>query len=202
MNKIPIQRIVFAVIITAAICFVSPIYLEMYDMPNMSMIEFMFKFDKAFFMENNFDMVRVMNNGANGIWFTVFLPLTVSITGLFSFGDTMQGFWRLEYIRGSKRSYRVRNFLNVCGVGAMGVTLGYLLYTLMVIPFFPYYTPFVIPAHDGLPEEIINSRLTGLEFLGEIFSKLGILFLFSFLTAAICLCIFLAMKNQIGRAHV
>ena len=162
----------------------------------MSMIEFMFKYDKAFYMENNFDMIRVMNNGANGIWFTVFLPLKVSITGLFSFGDTMQGFWRLEYNRGSKRSYRIRNFFNICGVGAMGVTLGYLLYTLAVIPFFPYYTPLVIPPHDGLPEEIINSPLTSLEFLGNIFSKLGILFLFSFLTSEICLCIFLASKYR------
>lgn len=197
MNKSMLRRIGFSAIVAAALCFAGSIEIVVgnNETLKMTIIEFVFKHDRTFFMGHFITLFNVADAGLASLWLIILLPFITSLPGLFGFADTMQGFWRMEYIRKSKRSYRIKKFFTVCTSGAISVILGYLLYVLTIIPFFPYYIPYNTTSEDGL-SILVNEPPPVMEFISGIASNMGILFLVSFLTSAVCLCIFLALKNR------
>lgn len=197
MNTMVIRRTIVSILITAILCFLGSLEIVIgnNETLKMTIVEFIFKQDRIFFEHNSITSFNIANAGLASLWLIILLPFITSLPGLFGFADTMQGFWRMEYIRKSKRRYRLKKFLTSCTTGAVSVILGYLLYVVITFSLFPYHVSYNITSADG-KTTIATEAPPITEFLSGIASNVGILFVFSFFTSALCICIFLALKNR------
>lgn len=197
MNSTVVRRIIISTIISAVLCFTGSILITLgnNETTQMTIIECLLKYDKSFFEQNSITLSNVVGTGLLSLWLNILLPFITSLPGLFVFADTMHGFWRMEYIRKSKRNYRIKKFFSICLYGAIPATLGYLLYVLILIPFFPYGSSCNTRNEEGVVVVISNAPPIS-EFIGNLALNMATLFLVAFITSALCLCIFLILKNR------
>jgi len=202
MNVLFLRRIGFTVITGAVICFLSPVSLPWLGIENITQLEFLL-LHRDVLEENSFlNMTSVSTIALTNVWFVILIPLMVCVPGLFIFADSLQGFWRMEYIRTTKRLYRLKKFISVCALGSCGVPASYLLYILIVCPFYP---DALSPTNDfsinAFTEHILCKFFgvgdTGMYplFLYILLNIINV-YLFSFLTATICLCIYLTLRSR------
>lgn len=128
----------------------------------------------------------------SGAWFAVLIPLFVSLPKIFSFSDCIQsGFWRFNIIRSERKKFSISCWLSVTLNGALSVAAGYFLYSLMVIFTFRQNSDKSIYANNPLCD------LFGFEALwGVLIFKILILFIFSAMTASICIALYVITENK------
>lgn len=195
MNRILLKRIGISTFMTLLLCLTAPLVLFINNEEvKMTVFEWIFKYDWDFYIKNMITVFSPATGGLSNLWLSVLLPFTCSLPGLFGFADTMRGYWRLEYIRKSKCHYRIRKFSMVCFSGAIGTSLGYLIYVLMLLPIFPYDVPTTTRLESG--ELFTFPPPPIMDFISSVASRFIILFFISFLTSAICICVYLLTENR------
>lgn len=124
MNRILLKRIGISAFITLLLCFTTTMQVWVgQEELKMTVFEWIFKYDKDYYINNKITVFHPASVGLTNLWLSILLPFTCSLPGLFGFVDTMRGYWRFEYIRKSKRFYRIKKFLMTCLSGAIGTSL-------------------------------------------------------------------------------
>lgn len=160
-----------------------------------TVIECLLKNDPSFWEQYSISLFGATGAGITSLWFIILLPLLDSIPALFSFADTFSGFWRMEYIRKSKRFYRIKKFITICLSGAIPAVLGYMIFVLTLIPFVPY--GYDITTTDENGEQIVfNTGAPIEEFISTTALNTLTLFLIGIITSAICLTLYILLKNR------
>lgn len=143
------------------------------------------------------------------IWTAVFLPLLCSAPFLLTFASEMKGNYRLKICRiGSFGKYWSKVFFKSGILGAGCVTAGYALFSAAVFSYFPHMSEY--PTEPANPNDVfsmmaVRSPLSGTlnklfgntesEFLFWLQAPINI-FAYSFLTAIICLVLYLMIMNR------
>lgn len=127
-----------------------------------------------------------------GTWFSILIPLLVSLPKIFPFSDCIQsGFWRFNIIRSGRKKFSISCWLSIILNGALSVAAGYFLYSLIIILTFMQSSDKSIYANNPL------CSLLGLESIwGVLFFKLLIVFIFSAMTASICITLYVITENK------
>lgn len=128
----------------------------------------------------------------SGTWFAVLIPLFVSLPKIFSFSDCIQsGFWRFNIIRSERKKFSISCWLSIILNGALSVAIGYVLYALVVIFSFKQNNDKSIYSNNPL------CNLLGFESLWVVLIfKILILFIFSAMTASICVALYVITENK------
>lgn len=176
-----------SVILTFVIAILSTISTIEYG--NMTIFEFIKS--KYYTQPEMPDSFSAITYALAGAWFSVLIPLFVSLPKLFDFADCMQsGFWRFLLSRTSRRRFKLDNWLSIVINGALAVVIGYLLYLIIIILLFP---------KNNNPDEFLSNPLCALLGTKSIWIaasfKMIFLFIFSAMTISIVLCLYLMNES-------
>ncbi len=179
------------------------------DIPVRSVIGHIFLDDSAPFLQESSNYAAPFVCRSTHIWTAVFLPLLCSSPFLLTFASEMKGNYRLKLSRiGSFNRYWNRVFFRSGLSGAGCVTAGYILFSAAVFAYFPKMSEY--PAEpkntsdvfsvmavrkplDGTLNKLFKN--TESEFLYWLPTAINV-FAYSFLTANICLALYLLIMNR------
>ena len=173
-----------AILVTFLLCFTEDVYVDASNMRKFSVLEALFKFDRAF-MENRSDFcsLTVFKSAFSG-YSAMFLPILASFPFVFSqSAERNSGNIRFSIFRAKRLKYYFSKFL--CGVisGGICVLLGVALFGIFSFFAFPgigYYPMFDLEyyAPDGILAEIARKLLSA--FIYGCVSTVPAFFLSSF----------------------
>lgn len=173
-----------AILVTFLLCFTEDVYIDGSDMRKFSVLEALFKFDRAF-MENRSDFcsLAVFKSALSG-YSAMFLPILASFPFVFSqSAERNSGNIRFSIFRAKRLKYYFSKF--ICGVisGGICVMLGVMLFGIFSFFAFPRlecYSPyeFEFLAPDGIFVEIARKLLSA--FIYGCASTVPAFFLSSF----------------------
>lgn len=136
--------------------------------------------------------VSGLSYALTGIWFSILIPLLVSLPKLFPFSDCIQsGFWRFNTIRSGRNKFSFSCWLAVVLNGASAVTVGYFLYAIVIIVAFPKNTDAAMYDFNPLCKLLECESVWGVALF-----KMIILFIFSAMTASICIALYVLTENK------
>lgn len=140
--------------------------------------------------ENVIGLDAIMYLSLQGMWFSIVLPMLCSIPKMFQFNSCIKTeYWRFNIIRTSHNKFKINSWLQVTVSGSMSIVLGYLLFFIVLILLFP------MPDSERLSYYAICTLTKCNSIYVLLLFALLVTFLFSMLTASICIFLYSLTEN-------
>lgn len=198
-----------SVVLTAIIFLMNNYAVIPTNIPVRSIIAHIFLDDSSLFLKETSSYAAPFVCSLTHIWSAIFLPMLTSVPYLLHFAGEMKGNYRLKIARiGSFNRYWNKVFFKSGLLGAVCVTAGYVVYSIVVFAYFPHMSEYpaeAINSADMYTQMAVRRPLNGTlnrifnnpesEFLYWLERAINV-FAYSFLVAVLCLMLYLLIMNR------
>lgn len=198
MKLFSVRSFILSAFIMLAMCFGTGMYI--YDESGATISVTLLEF---YISDAQAENIYMIQDGLSGNWTSVLIPVIVSLPSLLLFADTEQsGYWRFQKIRSTNQRYCAKTFICTCASGAFATLLGFAIFTsLMLLKYPSPSSQSNLPPEDRVPIVLLTDnplcRLVGKESIALfILLRFVVVLVFAFLIAAVCLNLFILLKNR------